>query len=260
MDNISFIFWEVLKVAGLAFAGLLAAKALARVGRPKKGPEQGKERNLTVLRGALYAALLILVGLGARVLGQNWAAAIYFWAGEGNLERSQVVKACDNAQRAVNMRPKELRYWRLLERARVARGDYASVLRDESAIRSLTGGSLTEDDAIKIVACHFALGDFDQVISGAHEMILKNHDFPTPYVLQGSAYLAEKKYGEAEKSFLGALQLAPTQIDAVTGLARAYFLAGEKDRALTVLRTQERYPLDAVARQHIEDLKAQYGH
>ena len=135
MDNISFIFWEVLKGVGLAFLGLVAVKALARVGRAG----EGKDRKLTALRGALYAVVLILVALGARVLGQDWSAAIYYWAGEDNLNRSQVAKACDNAQRAVNLRPKELRYWRLLERARIRKRDYASVLRDEGAALLLAG-------------------------------------------------------------------------------------------------------------------------
>jgi tetratricopeptide (TPR) repeat protein len=259
MDTIKFVFGEVIKVAGLAFLGLVAAKASASLGRPKKGPEQGKERKLTVLRGALYTVILILVGLGARVLGQNWAAAIYFWAGEGNLARSQVAKAYENAQRAVNLRPKELRYWRLLERARISKGDYTSVLHDESALRSLNGGNLAPEDAIKVVVCYYALGQYDQVLALTEQMIQQNRFYLAPYVLQGSAYTAEKKYGEAEKSFLDALQILPTQVDAVNGLARAYFLAGEKSRALSVLRTTERFPFDAEARKHFEDLKDQYG-
>jgi|SRR5208282_3563643 len=135
MDKISFIFWEVIKGVGLAFVGLVAVKVLASVGRAGNG----KDRKLTPLRVALYAVVLILVALGARVLGQDWSTAIYFWAGEDTLARSQVAKALDNAQRAVNLRPKELRYWRLLERARIRKRDYASVLRDEGAALLLAG-------------------------------------------------------------------------------------------------------------------------
>jgi len=259
MDNIRFIFWEVIKGVALAFLGLVAAKALARLHLAR----QGKERNLAVLRGALYAVVLILVALGARVLGKNWAAAIYFWAGEGNLARSQVAKACDNAERAVNLRPKELRYWRLLERAKITKGDYASVLSDEGAIRALNGGNLPEEDAIKIVVCYYALGRYDQVVALTERMIQENRFYLAPYVLQGSAYTAEKKYGEAEKRYLDALQLLPTQVDAVTGLARAYFLAGERGRALAVLKETEKFPFAPDVRKHFEDLKiqyAQYGH
>jgi len=255
MDNISFIFWEVIKGVGLAFLGLVAAKALARLGRAG----QGKDRKLTVLRGALYALILILVGLGARVLGQNWAAAIYFWAGEGNLARAQVLKGCENAQRAVDLRPKELRYWRLLEQAKILKGDYASVLRDEGAIRSLSGGSLAEEDAIRLVVCYYALGQYDQVVVLTERMIRQNHFYLPPYVLQASAYTAEKKYEEAEKRFLDALQILPTQVDAVNGLARAYYLAGQRGRALAVLEATEKYPFAPEARKHFEDLKAEYA-
>jgi len=258
MDTISFIFRELIKIAGLALVGLIAVKALARVGRPEKDTEQGKDRKLIALRVVLYGVVLILVALGARVLGQNWAAAIYFWAGEDNLARSQVAKACDNAQRALNLRPKELRYWRLLERARIGKGDYTSVLRDEGDIRALNGGNLPEEDAIRLAACYYALGQYDQVITFTGQMIQQNRFYLAPYVLQGSAYTAEKKYGEAEKCFLDALQILPTQVDAVNGLAQAYFLAGERGRALAVLKETEKFPFDPEARKHFEDLKTQY--
>jgi cytochrome c-type biogenesis protein CcmH/NrfG len=90
-------------------------------------------------------------------------------------------------------------------------------------------------------------------------MIQQNRFYLAPYVLQGSAYSAEKKYGEAEKRFLDALQILPTQVDAVTGLAQAYYLAGEKSRALAVLQATEKYPFGPEARKHFDDLKAQYG-
>jgi len=259
MDNVSFIFWEVIKSVGLAFLGLVAVKAMAHVGRLQKGPEQGKERQRVVLRVGLYAVVLILVALGARVLGQDWAAAIYYWSGEGNLACSQVAKACENAQRAVNLRPKEIRYWRLLERARIGKGDYLPVLRDEGVIRSLNGGGLLEEDAIRLAVCYYGLGQYDQVIALTERMIQQNRFYLAPYVLQGSAYIAEKKYVEAEKRFLDALQILPTQVDAVNGLAEAYFLAGEKGRALAVLQETEKFPFAPDVRKHFQDLKAQYA-
>ena len=259
MDTISFIFWEVIEVAGLALMGLVAVKALARVGRPKKGSEQGKNRKLIALRRALYVVVLMLVSLGARVLGRDWAAEIYSWAAEDNLARSQVAKALDNAQQAVNIRPREITYWRLLERARIRKGDYASVLRDEATIRSLSGGDLPEEDTIRLVVCHYGLGHYDQVVELTERMIQKNRFYLAPYVLQGSAYTAEKKYGEAEKRFLEALQILPTQVDAVSGLAQAYFLAGEKGRALAVLKETEKFPFAPEARKHFEELKARYA-
>jgi len=263
MDTIKFIFWEVIKVAGLALAGMVAAKIISSLGRPKQGTEQGSEEKrrpkLAAWRIGLYAVLLILVGLGARILGEDWAAAIYNWAAEGDLARSQVAKACDNGQRAVDIRPKELRYWRVLERARITKGDFAPVLRDEGIIRSLNGGDLPEEDAIRVVVSHFALGHYDQVIALTGQMIRQNPYYPASFVFQGSAYLAEKKYGEAEKRFLSALQILPTQVDAVNGLAEAYFLSGEKSRALAVLDATKHYPFALDARKHFDDLKVQYG-
>ena len=270
MYVIEFIFWELIKVAGLAVAGLIGAKLVSGLGRPRPGQAPGKLPDSVVLRGAFYAILLVLVALGAGVLGENWAAAIYFWAGTNNLSHTQVEKACDNAQRAVNLRPKELEYWRLLERARIQKGErtreaearrelFASVVGDERVIRSLNGGNLPNEDAIRLAAAYYGLGQYDQVVMVTDQVIERDRYYAAPYILQGAAYMAEKKYEEAEKRFLAALQVLPTQVEAVNGLAQAYFLAGEKERALAVLEATRHYSFAPEARKHFDDLKAQYG-
>jgi tetratricopeptide (TPR) repeat protein len=254
MDKFRFIFWEVLKAVSLAFLGLVAAKAVA--GLRRRGLES--EGSLAVLRGVLYAAILTFVILGARTVGQDWAASLYFWAGADNLAKGQVAKAYDNALRAVQLRPEEIEYWRLLERAKFSAHQFASALGDEAAMRSLSQGSLEEEDAVRFAFCHYFLGQFDQVLPLTERMIQHNRFYFAPYVLQGMTYTFEKKYPEAEKSFLAVLQIYPTQEEAVEGLAHAYFLAGSPDRALAVLAETKKYSFPPAARQRFEDLRALY--
>ena len=97
-----------------------------------------------------------------------------------------------------------------------------SVLDDEPAMRALSNGDLDEVDEYQFALCSYFLGQYDKVVATTLRLIRQNPSYAAPYVLQGLAYTAEKKYPEAQQSFLGVLQIFPNNQAAVEGLARAY--------------------------------------
>ena len=74
MDKLRFVFSETLMALGLAFLGLVAAKAVG--GLQAAGSPKDSNRGLAVIRGILYTAILVLVILGARGLGTGVSAEV----------------------------------------------------------------------------------------------------------------------------------------------------------------------------------------
>ncbi len=91
------------------------------------------------------------------------------------------------------------------------------------------------------------------------QLIREESYYQVPYVLQGAAYTALKKYPEAERTFLAVLQMFPNQPDAVEGLAHVYFLMGTPERSLAVLSETAKYSFTPEARNHFEALRALYA-
>jgi len=247
VEIIRFIFWEAAKVLGLAFLGLLSAKAVA---------------NLSLRRvwtkPALYALILGLAAGGSWYAGNDIAAEVYLWSCNSNLGRGELAKAYSNALRAVALRPGDLVYWRALVQSKMRLHQFQSALDDEVTLRALSGGNLDEVDEYQFTLCSFFLGQYDQVVATTLRLIRQNPSYAAPYILQGLANIAEKKYPEAEQSFLAILQIFPSHRTAVEGLARAYFLAGDRQRALAVLDETAKHPFPAVVRQRFEALKGLY--
>ena len=263
MDSLRFIFWEAMKALSLVFLAVLAAKGIGSVSVDGQAAQSRRlarwlAPRLAWLRGVLYAILLALAALGARGVGYDLAAQFYFWASQDNLAHSDAPRAYANALRAVQLRPGELRYWQTLARSKFSEQQFASMLEDEPAFKSLRGGQLEEEDALRFAFAHFFLAEYDQVILLTRQLIKENRYYAAPYVLEGMAYLNRKKYPEAERCFLAVLQMFPSQEDAVRGLAQVYFLRGERARALAVLNETEKFPFPADAREQFRDLKALY--
>jgi tetratricopeptide (TPR) repeat protein len=271
MDAIRFIFWETLKVLSLAFLGVLGAKAVGGLRLPAKPEEAAFPSDLarrvnarpqiSRLSGtklALYAVALALVALGARSIGNDLAAEIYFRAGRGSLVHFQPEKAYTNTLRAVQLRSGELKYWQMLSAAKFSLRQYQSLLDDQPALEALEGEDLDQGDAMRFAYAHFLLARYDQTIALTTQLIRRNRSFAPPYVLLGMTYMAEKKYKDAERTFLEVLQMHPTQEEAVEGLAHAYFLMGSQERALAVLHETARFPFSLEARKRFEELKALY--
>ncbi len=256
MEVVRFIFWTALKTLSLVFLGLLAAKAVAGLGVPG-APGQGSR--FGVGRGALYLLILLLVILGARDVGTDMAARNFAWTSEKDLAQAQLAKAYANALRAVELRPGVLGYWQTLARVKLALRQFASVVADMPIIQSLSGGKLDEDDAYRLAAAYYFLGQHEKVFPLTQQMIRDNRMYAAAYVLQGYSYMAQKKYPEAQRTFLEVLQLFPTQQSAVEGLAHAHFLAGNTAAALDVLSQTATFPFPPEARKRFEALKALYA-
>jgi tetratricopeptide (TPR) repeat protein len=246
-----FVFWEALKALSLIFLALLAAQAIGRLGAEAQPGRRGR-----LVRGSLYAAVVALAALGARGVGYDLAAQFYFWASQNNLEHSQASRAYTNALRAVELRPGNFLYWQALARSKFSAQQYQSLLEDEPDFRSLGGGRLQEEDALRFAFAYFFLAQYDQVIPLTREIIQENPYYAAPRVLEGMTYLSQKRYAEAERRFLEVLQMFPTQEEAVRGLAQVYFLRGERARALAVLNETSKFPFPPEARKRFEDLKA----
>ena len=248
MEIIRFIFWEAAKVLGLVFLGMVAAKAVASLVVPK-----------VWMKTALYAVILACAGLGAWFAGNDVAAEVYMWSSGSNLARGDLVKAYANAVQAVNMRPNNLSYWHTLTRTKMSLRQLDSVLDDEPAMTALSGGSLDEEDEYQFSLCAFFLGQYDKVVATTLRLIRQNPSYAAPYILEGLAYTAEKKYPEAQQSFLAVLQIFPNNQAAVENLARAYYLGGDRQRAMAVLDETSKFPFAPPVRERFEALKGIYG-
>jgi tetratricopeptide (TPR) repeat protein len=273
VESIRFFFWEILKIVSLTFLGVVCAKAVAGLRRPtKKGPDPSPAQPGAMdclnpqtpasapdwTRFALYALVLLLVALGARGIGNELAAEFYFRASRANLNGSQPVKAYSNALRAVELRPAQVKYWQMLCGAKIVLRQYQSLVEDQPALELLEGGPAGEQDATRFAFAHFFLGQYDQTITIARGLIKQNRAYAAPYVLLGMTYIAEKRYADAERTFLDVLQMYPSNEGAVEGLAHLYFLRGDPARALAVLDQTPRFPFDPDARKRFEQLKALY--
>ena len=254
MESFKFIFWEAMKTLSLALLGLLAAKAISGL---KDAGDRG--RRLAWVRSALYGATLVLVMLGAQSVGKDLAARFYFWASQGNLARFEMPRAYANASRAVELRPGMLVYWRVLARSKFSQQQFRSMLADQPAFEKLSDGHLEEEDALRFAFAYFFLAQYDKVIRLTHQIIRENRFYAEPYVLEGMAYLEQKKYPEAERTFLSVLRMFPSQEDAVRGLAEVYFAMGDRSRALAVLGETDKFSFSPEARQRFADLKALYS-
>ena len=250
MYDIRFVFWEGMKALSLAFLGLLAVKSIGNL---------AGQRKLGTARITLYAVVLGLVGLGARIIGDDTASELYRWAAEDNLKQGDYSKAYENGLRAVNLRPGQITNWRTLASAKLYQDQFESVLADLSAFQSLSGGDLDESEAYRFALCHFYLGEYDKVISSTERLIERNRSYAAPYVLQGNAYTILGKHAEAEGSFLAILQQFPNNQPAVEGLAHEYFLEGQRARALAVLTETTKYSFPSEARTRFEALKQLYA-
>jgi tetratricopeptide (TPR) repeat protein len=256
VETIKFIFWEAMEVLGLAFLCLLAAKAVARLPATRGARVPGWLRGA---QGALYALIAGLAILGARTVGYDVAAQTYLSASQDNLAHGQYDKAYGNARRAVELRPGSLRYWRTLAVAKIALRQFGSLLDDLPVFRSLSGGELDEEDAYRFAICYLYLADYDNTLLLTKKLIGENRFYAPPYVLQGAAYTAHRKYRDAELSFLGVLQMFPTHQAAAEGLAHAYFLEGNRAAALHVLEQTAQHPFPPEARRRFDALKALYA-
>jgi tetratricopeptide (TPR) repeat protein len=247
MEAIRFIFWEAIKVLGLVFLGLVAAKSVAALTLRKAW-----------IKPVLYALILALAGLGAWYAGNDVAAEVYMWSSNSNLARGELAKAYANALQAVSMRPNNLSYWHALTQTKMRMQQLQSALDDEPAVRALSNGNLDEVDEYQYALCWFFLGKYDKVVATTLRLIRQNPAYAAPGVLQGLAYTAERKYPEAQQSFLAVLQIFPNNQAAVEGLARAYYLGGDRRRAVGVLDMTAKFPFPSPVRERFEALRELY--
>jgi tetratricopeptide (TPR) repeat protein len=247
VEIIRFVFWEGVKVLALVFLGLVSTKAVAALA-VRTG----------WIRPALYALILALAGIGAWEAGNDVAAEVYMWSSNSNLSRGDLAKAYSNAIQAVRLRPGNLTYWRALMQTKMRMQQLQSMVDDEPAMRALSNGNLDEVDDYQFALCSFFLGQYDKVGATTLRLIRQNPSYAAPYVLQGLAYTAEKRYPEAQQSFIAVLQIFPSNQAAVEGLARAYYLAGDRQQARAVLDETVKFPFPPPIRQRFEALKGLY--
>lgn len=270
MDAVRFFFWEALKAVALAFIALACVKAIAGLSAPisreaesgaapgSVGTVQGQAYLPLPAKFILYALVLLLVAAGARAIGNDVAAEIYFVASHDNLQHLQPVKAYENALAAVRFRSGQLRYWQMLSTSKLALRQYWSLLKDQQTLERLEGGHPDEQDAMRFAFAHLFLGQYEQAIALSSKLTQQNRSYAPAYVLLGTAYGAERRYTDAERSLLNVLQIYPTNEAAVEALAHLYFIMGNPARAVAVLNQTSRFPFDPEARRRFEQLTALY--
>jgi len=246
VQSFEFIFWEALKALALVVAALLAVKA-AR-------PLAKADRRWALL----YAGILALTALGAQAVGKDVAAEVYAESVPKNLDRNNDALAYSNALRAVELRPGNLYYWQMLARSKFTTRQFESMLADEHSLQALRPRGLGEEDVLRFAYARYFLGQYDQVISIAGQIMRQNPGYPKSYVLAGMAETALHHYPDAERDFLQSLKILPNQQDAVEGLAQVYFLQGDAKRAVAVLDATAHYDFPPDQRRRFEELKALY--
>ena len=256
MEIARFIFWTAMKGLGLAFLGLLAVKAVGAVRSPARGPGGGRT---SALRGFLYAVITTLVVLSARNIGYDVSAEIYARASSNDLAGGNTARAYTNALHAVEIRPGVLRYWRALALAKLGLKQFHSLLQDLPVFQALSGGALAEEDEYCMAVGYYFQARYDMVTPLTRNLIGQNPMYAAPYVLQGYAYTAQRRFAEAERTFVEVLRLFPTQVSAVEGLAHLYFVGGNTPGALDILEQTKKFPFPPESRQRFEALKALYG-
>ena len=256
MEQCRFISWELLKILGVAFTSLLAAKAVASL---KATEDNSLASRLVRAKPWLYALILALVSFGAWNLGYDIAAEVYYWVSLSDIQNSRLPKAYLNSFQAVVLRPGVPRYWKALEAAEFSLGQFASVVDDLPAMQRLTGGDLDEVDSYRFAVCLFLLGRYDEALSITRRVISQNRSYMPPYILQGHVLTAQRKYGEAQQAFVAVLRILPTDQTAVEGLAHAYFLEGNRQQALKVLNETSKFSFSTEAQKRFEALKGLYG-
>lgn len=256
MEFVRFIFWTAMKTLGLAFLSLLAVKAVSSL--RVEGPGS-QARRFAAVRSVLYAVIVALAALGARSLGYDVAAEIYARTASSRLATRQIPQAYNNALRAVEIRPGVLRHWQILSAVKFAQRQYDSMTEDYPAVQALSGGKLEEEDTYRLAAAYYFQGHYDKVFPLTRQLINENRIYAAPYVLQGYTYTAQRRFAEAERSFLEVLQMFPTQQMAVEGLAHVRFLAGNTAGALKTLDETAKFPFPPEARARLEALKALYA-
>jgi tetratricopeptide (TPR) repeat protein len=247
LEPIRFVFWEVVKIIALVFLGMFSAKSVAAL-----------VARQSWVRTVLYGLILGLASWGAWITGNDVAAEVYMWTADSNLEHGDLIKAYSNAFEAVSLRPASLTYWHVLIQTKLRLQQLQSVLDDEPAVLALSKGEMDEVDEYQFALCSYMLGQNDKVVATTLRLIRENPAYAAPYVLQGLAYTAEKKYPEAQQTFLTVLQIFPNNQAAVEGLAHAFYLGGDCQRALVALKETEKHSFLPPARQRFEALKGLY--
>ena len=256
MDQVRFLFWELLKILGLAFTSLLAVKAVSSL--KATGVKCLASRSAHA-RPWLYAVILALAGFGAWNLGYDIAAEVYYWASLNDAQNSRPAKAYLNALQAVVLRPRILRYWQALESAKFGLGQWTSVVDDRPAMQRLTGKDLDEVDLYRVAVSLYFLGRYDEALRITNGLIGQNRFYLLPFILQGHILTAQRRYAEAEQAFHSVLNALPTDQAAVEGLAHAYFLEGNRQQALEVLDNTSKFSFPIEAQRRFEALKGLYG-
>ena len=256
MEQVRFIFWELLKTLGVAFISLLAVKGVASL---KATTDSILASRLARAKPWFYALILALVVLGAWNLGYDIAAEVYYWAALGDAQHSRASKSYLNSLQAVVLRPGIPRYWQALQSAKFRLGQWASVVDDSPALQRVTGRDLDEVDSYRLAVSLFFLGRYDETLRITERLVAQNRLYLPPYILQGYVLTAQGKYGEAQQAFQAALNVLPTDQAAVEGLAHACFLEGNRQQALKILEDTSKFPFPIEAQKRFEALKGMYG-
>ena len=256
MDQVRFIFWELLKILGVSFVSLLAVKAVASL---KVTANDALAIRLARARVLLYTLVLALAVFGAWNFGYDIAAEVYYRSSLSDAQHARPAKDYLNALQAVQLRPGILRYWQALESAKFGLGQWASVVDDVPAMQRVAGRDLDEVDSYRVAVSLYYLGRYDEGLRITERLIRQNRLYLPPLILQGHILIAQGKYGEAEGVLASVLRVLPTDQLAVEGLAHACFLEGNRQRALKVLEDTSRFPFPVEAQKRFEALKGLYG-
>ncbi|MGH9353871.1 MAG: tetratricopeptide repeat protein [Terriglobia bacterium] len=255
METSHFIFVEGLKTFALVFLALLAVKIISAM---RMGAAAGARGPAWVKR-AFYLLVIVIAAAGAAALGNDIAAEVYYRAALRNADRREMALEYSNASRAVRLRPAAINYWQALDEAKVTAHQFQSALNDEPAFLRLSAGKLSDSDEIRFATCHYFLGRYEQALQASRRVIQRSPYYPIAYMLEGLSYTALKQYDAAENAYLALLGMFPTDVDAVGGLAQAYYLAGDTPRALAVLNATRHYSFPPSARKRFEELKTLYA-
>ena len=253
-ETFRFFLVQGLGVLALMILALLSVQGFLAYSRTRRGK--------SALQWLGWGAVGVSVALavwGAYGIGRNVAAEVSYLNGQYRYGAEEQEQALENAVRAIEFRPGNIRYWKYLTSLKMSMRQFSSALEDRPAYLELGSGSIEVEDRYRFANCHYFLEDYELAIAELKTLTKEYPYFPAAQVLLGVSYTAQKNYRQAEEVLLALLQRFPSHQVAVEGLARVLYLQNRKENAVQLLEQTRKVPFPPAVRKHFDELILLYG-
>lgn len=253
-ETLRFFLVQGVGVLALIVLALVSVKGFLAF----SGVRPGKS-SLRWVRWFGVAVTLSLAVWGAYGIGRNVAAEVSFLSGLYRFRGEEREQAFENAVRAIQFQPGNIRYWKYLTSVKMSMHQFSSALEDRPVYLKLGRGSIEVEDRYRFASCHYFLEDYELAVADLKSLAKEYPYFPAAQMLLGVTYTAQKNYRQAEEVLLALLQRFPSHQIAVEGLARVLYLQNRNEHAVRLLEQTRKVPFSPAVRKHFDELILLYG-